>query len=1383
MNKKYTYVLFSSLLALPPLGLQAQKSVKSEVGTLTAAPIFSETFDKEDDFKKFTVQNYNGGAAWQYDSGNQAAVITHGLDEYKPACDDWLISPAIKLKKGNKYTLKFHIWGVNGFTTFRGEYAIALGTGDDPKQYKTIKERTELRSNGEPDQTPDQTFTVDSDGEYHIGFHCTNERGNDYSEVSMFVDDISIIESSSAAPSAVEDFKVKTDGSNLKATISFKAPSTDLNGDKLSSIDKITVKRNGEVIKSIDKPEPGKEYSVADDAPTAGKNKWDVVAQNENGEGNVASVSAWVGPDTPKQITDLTVSRNASGNAVLSWKAPESGVNGGYIAPETLKYTITRLPDGKVVSEGKSEKTFTDTSDKPESGQVYKYSIEATTSDGSLKSSALVSNGIYLGKAYSIPYSEDFSKDPTTQYTVIDANSDGNTWEWNEQAGAMTNKYSWTSDADEWLLTPKIKLDGGWAYTLSYKAAANEGHESQTEKISAAIGKNGVTSDFTEIVPVKEYRGGQYSETKMNFNIKETGDYQVGFHLTSAALMWGVWFDDVKIDKFVKLSAPDSVTNIRVVAADAGKLSATVKFNAPSVNAGKEKLSAITKIDLWRGDSKGESLTLVHTFETPKPGEEITYTDDKAGVGYNYYYIRAYNADGEDGEGVMASASEYVGEDIPVAPTSTKATDNFDGTIHITWKAPEAKGVHGKWVDTKNLTYTVYSVEGQSYTKLATVKGGVTEADVPLTQQGPQVRFGYAVVATTAGGSGAVSATSNIMTGGAAYELPMKESFTGGVMSKAWWGTYDNEHSMMQPYTYMASDNDGGSFIYYNVSGATYDATLTGGKIRTENGQNLQLSFDYWVTKGKPASIKVDALKPDGTTVQLKAVEVSESDGQWKTATIDASGLSTEKYVQLKFTFGSSEKESYIAIDNILMKELLQYDLGVNSISTPYKVDAGKDIRVSVKVENNATEAAVGDDYSVELYVNGEKALETPGEDIEPNDSKDFNFNIPTSVNDKEAVEVYAKIAYDYDLQDRNNTSDTKQVVIYESGYPVIDDLAAIDNKLTWTAPKSSEKSVLEDFEGYSNGQISGLDPWTLYDNDGVQTIASMLGASLSLPNYNQPMAYIIFNPEESGLNLDFNPGLVAHSGSQFLSSFAGFDKGDYKFIAHDDMLVSPELSGEEQTITFWVKSLTSDLPESFQVLTSSTTNELGEFISLPVLDVKESTPEEWTEYNVKLPEGTKYFAIRNYGTEPTSTGYEFMLDDIKYNVAAPAVTGYNIYRDGSKIGSVKVSEPMEFNAESGHTYNVTATFDDGGESRFSNDVKIGATGIETVDNESEYGRIRTSDGNISVNGVAGRDITVFAIDGTKVYSGKSTGNDVINVPSGQYIVRIGTKAVNVVVK
>ena len=1380
MDKRFTNLLMGSLLAITPLGMNAQGSTSPGTESVTANAVFSETFDTEDDFLDFTVLNNNGGAAWAYDSSNKAAVLTHSLQEYKPQTDDWLISPEIELKAGTKYTLNFLVWGNGGWTTFKGEYSVAVGEGDDPTSYNKIIDRTEIRTTDKT--TASTTFTVEKDGSYHIGIHATNEDDNDYGQVSMFVDDISVVGSSTAAPGPVTDLKVTPDGANLKATVSFKAPVKDIAGGDLTDITKIDVFRGETLVGTVENPAPGSDQSVVDESPALGNNTYKVVASNANGTGDDATVTAWIGSDTPKPVTEVKVTRDSKGAALLSWKMPTEGVNGGHMDPSAVTYTVTRWPDNKVVSEGKSGTTLTDAVDMTKEGKVFYYSVVAATAP-SLKSDSVVSSKIYLGKAFAAPYSENFATDPTSTYAIIDANADGYTWQWSEENQAMTNTYPWWNPSDDWLLTPTIALEGGWAYHLSYKASANEDDSSQVEKISASFGKDGDPSSFTEIVPTTEYRGGQYTETAKNFNINETGDYQIGFHLTSDGLMWGTWFDNVSVQKFVKLSAPDSVKNIRIVPTELGKLSATVSFIAPKQTAGLDPLSSITKIDLWRADAKGENLTLIHTFDAPAPGAELSYVDDKALQGFNIYYLRAYNGDGVEGEGIMSGAYEYVGEDIPLAPTDAKAKDNFDGTVTVTWKAPEGKGVYGKWVNPATLSYTIYSVEGGSYTPVATVKDGATEGKVTLTQQGPQVQFGYAVAATTVGGTGDASETSNIIVGGAAYELPMRESFKGGVMSKAWWANWDADYSMMQVYTYMSSDNDGGSYMLWNAYGTNISGTLTGGKIRTEDGRDMELTFDYWGTKDKPMSIKTEAITPDGQVIELNTVSETPADDQWHKATVDASQLASQKYVRLKFTLTAEQSNDYIMIDNIVMREMLQYDLGVNSMSTPYKVEAGKDAEVTVSVINNATEEAVGDDYTVELYVNGEKTMETPGEDIEPDAVKDFRFSIPTSVNDKEPFEVYAKINYMFDMQDNNNTSSTDKVIVRVPGYPVVENLAATDGKLTWSAPESNEKSTLEDFEDYENGQIDGLDPWTTYDGDGTKTLAAMLGANMSLPNYDKPMAFIIFNPVKSGLNLDYNPGLVAHSGSQFISSFAGLSEDNSQIIAHDDMLISPELSGEAQTIKFWAKSLVSELPESFQVLTSSTTNESTAFdTASPALDVNQSTPDSWTEYTAELPEGTKYFAIRSYGWLPTETGYEFLLDDVEYNVTAPAITGYNVYSDGKKVASVTAAEALEYTAEEGHAYNVTAVFEDGGESRFSNTVTVTPTGIDETE-ASAASMVSTADGKIVVRGAEGTTVSVFTTTGAKIYG--ATGKEYTEIPvqRGQYLVRVGTKTANVVVK
>ena len=71
-----------------------------------------------------------------------------------------------------------------------------------------------------------------------------------------------------------------------------------------------------------------------------------------------------------------------------------------------------------------------------------------------------------------------------------------------------------------------------------------------------------------------------------------------------------------------------------------------------------------------------------------------------------------------------------------------------------------------------------------------------------------------------------------------------------------------------------------------------------------------------------------------------------------------------------------------------------------------------------------------------------------------------------------------------------------------------------------------------------------------------------------------------------------------------------------------DHWLISPELSGDAQTITFYARQLTAQYGnEKYEVLVSSTNNDPASF--LIVGSTREMTGEDWQEVSVSLPAGS----------------------------------------------------------------------------------------------------------------------------------------------------------------
>lgn len=153
----------------------------------------------------------------------------------------------------------------------------------------------------------------------------------------------------------------------------------------------------------------------------------------------------------------------------------------------------------------------------------------------------------------------------------------------------------------------------------------------------------------------------------------EDGIYYISILKGSVGDACGLFVDDVKLEVKHMLAAPSHATSLTAVADASGALSAEISFKAPETDIEGSDLDLLEKIELYRGE------TLIHTFTSPAPGAELSFTDTDAAQGFNSYNVYAYN---QSGKGSIASVEVFVGADVPGLPTSVTLTDNGTDAVH-----------------------------------------------------------------------------------------------------------------------------------------------------------------------------------------------------------------------------------------------------------------------------------------------------------------------------------------------------------------------------------------------------------------------------------------------------------------------------------------------------------------------------------------------------------------------------------------------------------------------------------------------------------------------------------------------------------------------------
>lgn len=363
---------------------------------------------------------------------------------------------------------------------------------------------------------------------------------------------------SSLVPSAPTDFDVMTGSQGaLQATLMWVNPTTSLNGDQLTSLQRIDIYRNGEIVHSIEKPQTGKAQTWVDTNVPQGLTTYRIIAVNEYGNGRAAqSQPIFIGRDAPGTVRNLNATKQADSYVVnITWDAPIVGKNNGYFDASSLSYKVIRYPDGKVIADNTQQteakdETITET-------QGYSYGVVATNNDG--ESDTIRSNTIVVGPALDIPYSCSFAtEEERNMWVVEDSNGDNCTWYYDSNFGGDASwfmHYYYNEDgvtaANDWFFSAPLHFEQGKQYILSYDVRLG-GNLSQ-EKFRVAL-CNGMSSESVaqEIDNCTDFESNfTFVNRSVSFIPETSGDFSLGFHVYSDANQYLVHITNIKVTEAV----------------------------------------------------------------------------------------------------------------------------------------------------------------------------------------------------------------------------------------------------------------------------------------------------------------------------------------------------------------------------------------------------------------------------------------------------------------------------------------------------------------------------------------------------------------------------------------------------------------------------------------------------------------------------------------------------------------------------------------------------------------------------------------------------------------------------------------------------------------
>ncbi|GEM_PF-2362225 len=1158
-------------------------------------------------------------------------------------------------------------------------------------------------------------------------------------------------------------------GAGVSGSVTFTLPSVSASGESLGGNVEWTLYANG-VMKAEGKGNPGDVVKTREFTAEEGENWFVVKCSNEAGESAPLKVRRWIGKGQTEAPSNLSTEVNGT-KVSLNWNAPEKGVLDAYFEPSELTYTVTRYPEGKVIAENISQTSLEDSMSITNPIIVW-YGI--TANNVGYNSDEAVSTKIHVGDVFSAPWYEDFENPDNFEFfTVIDSNNDGRIWMVGLHQGlnptgfafCNTNKYGLQGIeySDDWLLSPEIELSADDIYEFDCKVWSAWGTAEEMEVAlgqgddPTAAGKYEMIIERTQITRV--YEDAHYFAR--TWIPASDGRYRVAFHGVTGINGSNINIDELHLYSVGKAGGPAAVADLTAVPDAKGEIGVTLSFTTPSRNAADtDAVAELSKVEIFRdGVVAGE-------FNNVKAGQSLTWHDDNAAEGSNTYRVVCYSG---GLKGMYAEVQAFAGFDLPANPLNLMTTDKGD-RLEITWDASGNVGKNGGYVDIDEVTYTVYAIEGMYAQPIAENLKETTYV-VSNTATGPQSRVIYGVAAIWDDLLGDIE-VSNTAIVGKPHALPFMETFNmAKCNNEGWEQPGDIEHRF---YTDPDVSCDAGSTSMGWAPAVGYrEAWLNSGKIAPGNAENLNLIFDWMTAPEANTVIEVIGVVDASNTVALATIDCSKNTEEgWHTEIIDLNKWRDAASISIKFHVTGNDLGSYIWLDRIQVRNILGKDL-IAGLSAKKSYVAGKEDTVSVRVENNSFDRV--DAYKVNLYVDGDLYASRDGEPLDGILSGNFfstvDFGYSPSVFAGENASIHAEVVLEGDMDIANNTTSPYVVNVVAPVLESPSSLALEEHErgvaLSWVAPEIVASDVMEDFESYNNGDLV-FGNWKTYDGD--KGLACGING-IDMPHAQEPIAFMVFNPEESGMNLDNRPLFAPMTDDQYLIAQTGW----YSSASHnDDWLISPELSGEAQTIEFLMAKIEDYYKETFEIYYSLTDDEISSFI---LLESGEVELTEWDLYSYDLPEGAKYFALRYTAADQ----FMIMIDDLSYSPKVPELKGYRIYRNGSLLTEV-LSEETSYNVEDADAnngeYAVTAVYDIG-ESMPSNRAIV--SGVEDV---LVYLEIAGKTGEIVCRNIESDSVEVYSLDGKLVRSVTVDSDEIhIKVEAGVYMVKAGEYTVKVIVK
>ena len=529
---------------------ESSRTDKILVGDAFEVP-YEEDFDSDSNFGLFTVVDVNGdGQSWI----RQTDGTAQSYYSMTQAMDDWLITPPIHLTTTQLYRFAMEAKVMNGFP----ERLEVFAGRDRTPEAMTVCILPAADYHNASYESFSGRFGIDEEGDWYIGLHCITPAEGYRMNIEQITLEADLL---TAAPAAPTEISVTAgERGALEATVALTAPTTAINGEALSTLNQVKVYRGHKLVKSFTNPAPGERLTFTEKNLPNGMATYEVEALNAHGPGLSATAQAFVGLDTPDVPSDVRLEMKSE-VPTISWNAPMTGANGGYIDPEGLTYYVQRGSDDVLVAQSLTTMTTTDKYfTMPAEQEEIFYYVYAASATGMGMGQA--SNVVVIGPAYSLPFTESFTGGylEHSLWGIIDTPDTG-TWGIVEvgtmplcnpsdnDGGLLEFQTDYPLD-ESFLYSGKIDISNAPAPMLSFDYFYYPQQRDMLEVFVSTDGEEWQPVDYIDYADLRGEAGWrtQYVElTDVLNTLAPTGTMQIGFRALSTDGIWRLHMDRILV--------------------------------------------------------------------------------------------------------------------------------------------------------------------------------------------------------------------------------------------------------------------------------------------------------------------------------------------------------------------------------------------------------------------------------------------------------------------------------------------------------------------------------------------------------------------------------------------------------------------------------------------------------------------------------------------------------------------------------------------------------------------------------------------------------------------------------------------------------------------